>query len=580
MNSVITQLTSFGSVSLLNFWYPIILWTLISALTLLILKFSKQLHHSFQYSIRIAILYSLPVGLLMIHIVSFSLIKPENIETISTIIYLPTSQPIEAKSSPQTERIISQPLTVDFWIGSITTAVIIFSLFRFIYFISQYIGLHRFKSFLPQITDKDILSHLADLSAVMQINRNISVYSASDKNVPMTFGYWKPVIIIPSSLHENRSRLVAALTHECIHIANNDYVFKLWEEIFHSLFFFNPLVGILTDQIEKYREISCDSEVISKEIIMKADYAKLLVEMTQISQAGNEFSLGITYSNIKERILAMQNRQQFEVPVYIKVLSFSLFFSMLVGVSFLVACTNMYELVESANINGMWTGKMIQPLGPQGQSGYDMEINLVQNDSIVTGTSKIFISGTEFYAIMQLEGKFKSDSLYFEEVSFLENKPRPNLFWCLKKGILYLNRGNKSLNGEWSNNNCLPGTINLTKRNNQSVQYKSQNNYTVSKLDSIYDEVDIFPEPIGGYSELFRKLKFPEEAKKENNEGFVLLKVAINKDGDILKIITLKSSSEIFEKNAINSIQNVKFTSAILNQQKVNCWIAIPIKFK
>lgn len=723
MNSLISNLTQFGAYSLLNFWYPMILWSSISVIVLLILRLSKNIHHSLHYSIRIAILYSLPIGLLMIPFVSFSLIQPESTELISTVIYVPEKQNTEVKRVHVSET--SQPsLTKDFWIGLLSAAAIGIGFFRFIYFFSQYVGLHRFRTFLPQIEDKDILGHIADISVVMQIERKISVYSASDRNVPMTFGYWRPVIIVPGNLLENKSRLVAALTHECIHIANNDYVFKLWEEIFHNLFFFNPLVGLLTDQIEKYREISCDSEVISKDIIVKADYAKLLVEMTQIDLKGKQFSLGITYSNIKERILAIQNQKQFIVSVPVKILSFSLFFSMLLGLTFVIACTNMTP-VESYNskLDGVWYGKMIQPEGSRGLDGYDMEISLSHNDTMVFGKSRIYIEGTEYYGVMNLTGKFKNDSLYFEETSFLENKPRPNLFWCLKKGVLVFNGNKSTLSGQWSNDVCTPGSIYVVKSDNitkvdfksgvnfsqnasfkpgfvminpkivvngkqigllsglsrpgtsvisSSFQYffagikeigwvvihdqpfenavesgkisekklefklegntvslvsdekilpgknetviwvksvgdysgtepllgvtsqldklneiiKSSNEYSGSlkyknpESGEILASIDTPPEVIGGYAELLKNLKYPEEAKKDSIEGIVLLRATINKDGEIVQMEAVKSPNIFLTKSAMDAIKDVKFTSPVNDGKKVSTWITIPIKFK
>lgn len=54
-----------------------------------------------------------------------------------------------------------------------------------------------------------------------------------------------------------------AIQHELVHIRRGDYLLQLALSVIQSLFWFHPLVKIGTNEIEIYREISCDQEVLN-----------------------------------------------------------------------------------------------------------------------------------------------------------------------------------------------------------------------------------------------------------------------------------------------------------------------------
>ncbi len=121
----------------------------------------------------------------------------------------------------------------------------------------------------------------------------------------------------------------------------------------------------------------------------------------------------------------------------------------------LMACSG------SSNVAGEWNGRMIQPEGPRGQDGYSLTLLLNQKDSVVTGTSRIDIPRTEYFALMKLEGTMKDDTLYFKEVAILDEKARTR--WCLKEGALRLDKDARRLAGSWTAEGCTPGEIDVTK---------------------------------------------------------------------------------------------------------------------
>lgn len=75
---------------------------------------------------------------------------------------------------------------------------------------------------------------------------------------PVTFGLFRPVILIPPEWAGNE----AVLNHELIHVQRRDWVFMAVEEFVRALLWFHPLVWYAIAQIQLAREQVVDREVI------------------------------------------------------------------------------------------------------------------------------------------------------------------------------------------------------------------------------------------------------------------------------------------------------------------------------
>lgn len=77
-------------------------------------------------------------------------------------------------------------------------------------------------------------------------------------------------------------------------------------------------------------------------------------------------------------------------------------------------------------------------------------------------------------------------------------------------------------------------------------------------------------------------LTYPKEARKNGIEGNVLLKCLLNEKGEIIKIAVVKSTSYIFEIEAIAAVKAYSKAEkpAIEDGKPVACWMSIPINFK
>jgi TonB family protein len=75
---------------------------------------------------------------------------------------------------------------------------------------------------------------------------------------------------------------------------------------------------------------------------------------------------------------------------------------------------------------------------------------------------------------------------------------------------------------------------------------------------------------------------YPEDALKKGIEGTVWIKALVSKKGDVKKAVVIKGidGSESLEKAAFDAAMQMTFKPALLKNQPVEMWVAIPFKFK
>ncbi|MCK6604411.1 MAG: energy transducer TonB [Ignavibacteriaceae bacterium] len=98
--------------------------------------------------------------------------------------------------------------------------------------------------------------------------------------------------------------------------------------------------------------------------------------------------------------------------------------------------------------------------------------------------------------------------------------------------------------------------------------------------DSIYAEVDKYPEIIGGIESIIKKVVYPENAKKNGTEGTVFLGITVDEQGNIIKTEVLKSVDKELDNAALAAVKSVKFTPGEKGGKKVKVKLTLPIAFK
>ncbi|MFZ1528140.1 MAG: M56 family metallopeptidase [Ferruginibacter sp.] len=129
-------------------------------------------------------------------------------------------------------------------------------------------------------------------AAELGIRKNIRIWLSPNAVSPLTFGFWKPVILLPAAL-VNKLTIEQAETlilHELSHIKNNDYLLNWLLLIAEIIFFFNPFILFAIKEIKKQRELACDIKVLEF-TYGPVSYAEALLKTAQLQAAVSRFLL-------------------------------------------------------------------------------------------------------------------------------------------------------------------------------------------------------------------------------------------------------------------------------------------------
>ena len=86
---------------------------------------------------------------------------------------------------------------------------------------------------------------------------------SADVASPVTFGFRKPVVLLPAHFPDLQPHMQdAILCHEIMHVRRGDWLFTLAEELVRGIYWFHPAVWWLLGEIGLAREQAVDHEVI------------------------------------------------------------------------------------------------------------------------------------------------------------------------------------------------------------------------------------------------------------------------------------------------------------------------------
>ena len=74
--------------------------------------------------------------------------------------------------------------------------------------------------------------------------------------------------------------------------------------------------------------------------------------------------------------------------------------------------------------------------------------------------------------------------------------------------------------------------------------------------------------------------KYPEIALRAGLEGTVYVKMWVDKEGKVRKVVILKSDAEIFNQAAHDAAMQWVYTPALMQKGPVSVWVAVPFKFR
>ena len=179
--------------------------------------------------------------------------------------------------------------------------------------------------------------------------RPASVRLSNAVTVPMVWGLFRPVILLPANATEwEPERQHAVLLHELAHIQRQDWLIQTIAQITCAVYWFNPFVWLAARQLRVEAERACDDHVLNAGY-QSTDYAQYLLDIVRnikgLRSASRATVAMVHPSKIEGRLRTVLAEHLNRQPVTKVVVGIGLF--ALVCFAILIGAMQLTETVDS-----------------------------------------------------------------------------------------------------------------------------------------------------------------------------------------------------------------------------------------
>lgn len=164
------------------------------------------------------------------------------------------------------------------------------------------------------VLDDSLLNRLSEAQWRAGVGKTVELFVNPLVSLPMLVGFWRPCIVMPDT-HISEKEFCYIVTHELMHEKRRDIIYKWLVQFTVCLHWFNPLVYVMSHEISKACELSCDEAVLEKMgYEHAADYGKTLLDAMMAAGKYREpltaVSLSANKQILKERLSAIMNDRE------------------------------------------------------------------------------------------------------------------------------------------------------------------------------------------------------------------------------------------------------------------------------
>ncbi|HEV3262068.1 MAG TPA: S41 family peptidase [Gemmataceae bacterium] len=140
--------------------------------------------------------------------------------------------------------------------------------------------LRRLRRTCRRVADGPMAALLDQLASRMGLRRPVALLQSPSRSMPMTWGVWRPVILLPDGADAwPTERLRVVLLHELAHVQRGDCLTQVLACSARALHWFNPLAWLAVARMRSEQERACDDVVLNTGT-GAADYAQHLLTVT------------------------------------------------------------------------------------------------------------------------------------------------------------------------------------------------------------------------------------------------------------------------------------------------------------
>ncbi len=98
--------------------------------------------------------------------------------------------------------------------------------------------------------------------------------------------------------------------------------------------------------------------------------------------------------------------------------------------------------------------------------------------------------------------------------------------------------------------------------------------------EEIFLIVEKAPEIVGGLSELYKYVSYPEVARKAGIEGVVVVQIIVMPDGTAAEPTVIRGVHELLDKEAVQGVMKLSFKPGMQRSRAVPVYMSIPVRFE
>lgn len=365
--------------------------------------------------------------------------------------------------------------------------------------------------------------------------------------VPMTFGWLRPLILLPeSALDWPTERRNAAIAHENAHIARRDCLWNFLTQITCAVWWFHPLTWLIASRARKNAEKAADNTVL-RNGLSSAEYAQHLLDVARSTAGSWEVTSGIAMaepSMLESRVVAVLDPASPRSPLSRRALAV-LGATMLLALGFVTTAIQGHAQSAPAGVIEITAIDV---------SGARTPGALISLEDGLRRTSKTLTADAL--------GEAKFDSLAPGDY-LIEVKSPGFAIWT--KGVRLTESSGAKLDAT-----LIPGKIYETMKISASEQPAASTPPQQIRIGGNVQAAKL----ISRVAPLY-----PAEAKQKGIQGSVFLQAVILKDGRIGALEVLSSPDESLSLAASEAVRQWVYQSTLLNGNPVEVITRITINF-
>jgi len=574
MRTFFDLVQQFGAVSADIIWFPLLVWTGVASIIFFVLRVKTSLNPLYHYHVRVATVLALPIGLISAVLIQLYSSLSASVDFSGSIFVVENPLPIvySTVANTQTESSI-QWFEANFIIGFVSSVLIFVASFLILRLIISFIQLRKLHKTLSgePLSNTQLISGLKDGS--------VSVAFHSHPLVPFTFGWKNPIIVLPEKIKENSEKLDMAIKHELVHIRRGDYLLQLTLSVIESLFWFHPLIRIGANEIETYREISCDQEVLNTSDIQPKKYANLLLELIPLKKDYANFtvSMAVKQSTLKQRIETMKHHKMHQT-------SFKRSLLILLSITLMViapiACSDLRgpdTLSDEEILNEQIS---IEDFKVEINSKVVLDLSDQKMKVTTNGTGAIGINPHNYglfkIGIYAFEGSTPAGAIDGNRITFKVNEMNVSI---LSSNNILLNNEHADI---WVQHdpNYQSSSVAIAMGNPDTPMPPSIQEIPLKLDEEVFVVVESMPQLEGGQKGIQSKVTYPKKAIEAGIEGRVTVQFVVDENGDVVNPKVIRGIGGGCDEEALRVISQAKFTPGVQRGRNVAVQMSMPILFK